>query len=262
LRSAWKNSWCAACSRDRDQLRTTSGDAAPDDFTLFLQFLVRLSANTAGGGLCAHYNQAGGVFRAFAKGSITTANQRQSVTQLLNRSAGSGRGSAADELLAIVYDELRSLASSFFRDQKPSNTLQPTALVHEAYLKLVDQSIKWESRNQFFVVAAKAMRSILVDHARSKGRLKHGGGRSRVPLDDNDATPASIDEPTMLAIDEAMTRLAEFDQRKAKLVELRFFGGLTADEAADALGIARSTAAEEWRVARAWLYAQLQDEAS
>lgn len=159
-----------------------------------------------------------------------------------------------------MYDELRSLASGFFRDQKPGDTLQPTALVHEAYLKLVDQSIEWRSRNQFFVVAAKAMRGILVDHARGKGRVKRGGDRRRVPLDGNDATPVAVDEPTMLAIDEAMTRLAELDQRKAKLVELRFFGGLTADEAADALGIARSTAAEEWRMARAWLYSQLRDD--
>jgi RNA polymerase sigma factor (TIGR02999 family) len=164
--------------------------------------------------------------------------------------------------LAIVYDELRSLASGFFRDQKPGNTLQPTALVHEAYMKLVDQSIEWQSRNQFFVVAAKAMRSILVDHARAKCALKRGGEHKRVPLNDVDQTPAELDEPMVLAIDDAMTRLARLDERKAKLVELRFFGGLTADEAADALGIARSTAAEEWRMARAWLYAQLQDDRS
>ena len=127
-------------------------------------------------------------------------------------------------------------------------------------MKLVDQSIEWQSRNQFFVVAAKAMRSILVDHARAKGALKRGGEHRRVPLNDVDRTPAELDEPMVLAIDEAMTRLAALDERKAKLVELRFFGGLTADEAADAMGIARSTAAEEWRMARAWLYAQLQDD--
>ncbi|MCI0629614.1 MAG: ECF-type sigma factor [Phycisphaerales bacterium] len=177
---------------------------------------------------------------------------------MLNRAA-QGKPSAADELLALVYDELRSLASGFFRDQKPGNTLQPTALVHEAYMKLVDQSIEWQSRNQFFVVAAKAMRSILVDHARAKRSLKRGGEHHRVPLNDADQTPAELDEPTVLAIDEAMTRLAKLDERKAKLVELRFFGGLTADQAADALGIARSTAAEEWRLARAWLYTQLHD---
>lgn len=191
---------------------------------------------------------------------------QQTITQLLNRAAASNdgsKGSAANELLAIVYDELRSLASGFFRDQKPGNTLQPTALVHEAYLKLVDQSIQWQSRNQFFVVAAKAMRSILVDHARRKGALKRGGeAPKRVSL--NDFTPqltkgAALDEVTLLAIDEAMSRLAKFDERKARLVELRFFAGLTSEEAADALGMARSTAAEEWRIARAWLYSELAD---
>jgi RNA polymerase sigma-70 factor, ECF subfamily len=193
--------------------------------------------------------------------------QQQTVTQLLNRAAiaGSpGSSSAAAELLPIVYEELRSLASGFFRDQKPGNTLQPTALVHEAYLKLVDQSIDWHSRRQFFAVAAAAMRSILVDHARRKGALKRGGGANgkRVPLHHADATPVTLDEPTILAIDEAMSRLAELDPRKAKLVELRFFAGLTSEEAAEALGIARSTAAEEWRVARAWLYTELRDDPS
>lgn len=185
---------------------------------------------------------------------------------MLNRVASEDRthpdgGSAAAELLAIVYDELRSLASGFFRDQKPGHTLQPTALVHEAYLRLVDQSIEWQNRNQFFVVAAKAMRSILVDHARTRGREKRGGSFKRIPLNEADATPAMVDESTVLDIDEAMIRLAELDERKARLVELRFFGGLTSEQAADALGISRSTAAEEWRMARAWLYAQLQDDA-
>ena len=191
---------------------------------------------------------------------MPTEQQHRTVTQLLQRVAvAPSNDSAVAELLAIVYDELRMLASSFFRGQKPGNTLQPTALVHEAYMKLVDQSIQWQSRNQFFVVAAKAMRSILVDHARAKSTDKRGGGRQRIPLDHADATPVELDSPTVLAIDEAMTRLAAMDERKAKLVELRFFGGLTAEEAADALNIARSTAAEEWRLARAWLYTQLQD---
>ena len=200
-------------------------------------------------------------------------DQQHTITQLLNQAAAhrakedGSKGSAANELLAIVYDELRALASGFFRDQKSGNTLQPTALVHEAYLKLVDQSIEWSSRNQFFVVAAKAMRSILVDHARSKNALKRGGPEvTREPL--SDETPAgqsrygsnvALDDNTVLAIDEAMSRLAQLDERKAKLVELRFFGGLTSEQAADALGIARSTAAEEWRVARAWLYNELRD---
>jgi RNA polymerase sigma factor (TIGR02999 family) len=159
-----------------------------------------------------------------------------------------------------VYDQLHSLASAFFRDQRPGNTLQPTALVHEAYLRLVDQTgIDWSGRNQFFALASKAMRSILVDHARGKGALKRGGSHQRIPLNEADHTPAGLDDLTVLAIDEAMTRLAALDERKARLVELRFFGGLSGDEAADVLGIARSTAAEEWRMARAWLYRELGD---
>ncbi len=195
---------------------------------------------------------------------------QHTVTQLLNRAAASpadsgvSDGSAATELLPIVYEELRSLASCFFRNQAAENTLQPTALVHEAYLKLVDQSIDWQSRRQFFAVAATAMRSILVDHARRKRAAKRGGpsggaaAKSRVPLEQVDGT-AALDDATILAIDEAMTRLADLDERKARLVELRFFAGLTSEEAAETLGIARSTAAEEWRIARAWLYSQLKD---
>lgn len=191
--------------------------------------------------------------------------KQHTVTHLLHRAANfseadrSDGGSAAAELLPIVYQELHSLASGFFRDQKAGNTLQPTALVHEAYLKLVDQSIEWQSRKHFYLIAASAMRSILVDHARHKGSLKRGGDRHRIPLTDADQTPVALDDPTILAIDEAMVRLADLDERKAKLVELRFFAGLTSEEAADALGISRTTASEEWRVARAWLYSQLKE---
>lgn len=158
---------------------------------------------------------------------------------------------------------MRGLAAAWFRDQKPGHTLQPTALVHEAYVKLVDRppgdGQSWSGRAQFFALAASAMRSILVDHARSRNRLKRGGGQQRVPLEQADQTPATLDEATVLAINEAMTRLEALDPRKAKLVELRFFGGMSADEAAEILGIARSTAAEDWRMARAWLSAQLQE---
>jgi len=185
-------------------------------------------------------------------------DQQQTVTRLLNR-AVSGRGSAAAELLPIVYEELRRLAAAFFRDQKAGGTLQPTALVHEAYLKLVDQSIQWSSRNQFFVVAAKAMRSILVDHARGKNRKKRGGGRQRLALSADPSSPDTDDLP-IDAIDEALTRLAELDERKARLVELRFFGGLTLQQAADVLGLSRTTASEDWRMARAWLYNELKED--
>jgi RNA polymerase sigma factor (TIGR02999 family) len=191
-------------------------------------------------------------------GESEAPTQHQTVTQLLNEAAG-GHDSAIARLLPIVYDELRSLAASYFRDQKPGHTLQPTALVHEAYAKLVDQTqIEWASRQQFFAVAASAMRSILVDHARGKGRLKRGGEFRRISLDQAENSASAADDSTVLAVDEAMTKLAGLDERKARLVELRFFGGLSCDEAADALGIARSTAAEDWRMARAWLYRELQ----
>ncbi|MBK8913176.1 MAG: sigma-70 family RNA polymerase sigma factor [Phycisphaerales bacterium] len=182
----------------------------------------------------------------------------QTVTRLLHRAAD-GHATAAQELLPIVYQELRALAASLFRDQKPGNTLQPTALVHEAYLKLVDQAIDWSGRSQFFVVAAKAMRSILVDHARGRNRDKRGGGRQRVTLSADPAAPDAQELPVEL-IDAALTRLAELDDRKARLVELRFFGGLSLEQAADTLGVARSTASEDWRMARAWLYNELREQ--
>jgi RNA polymerase sigma factor (TIGR02999 family) len=187
------------------------------------------------------------------------------VTRLLREVGSSPEcegGLAASELLPIVYEELRALAAGVFRDQKAGGTLQPTALVHEVYLKLVDQSIDWESRRQFFAVAAVAMRTILVDHARRRNAQKRGGDRQRIPLGDAEKTPSTLDDETVLAIDDALTRLAQLDARKARLVELRFFAGLTGDEAAEALGIARSTASEEWRVARAWLYNELRSDRS
>lgn len=186
--------------------------------------------------------------------------QAITVTQLLERAAA-GSESASVELLSRVYEELRGLASAMFRDQRPGGTMQPTALVHEAYLKLVGQEIEWVSRGQFFVVATKAMRSILVDHARARGRAKRGGGWQRVSIDAAGETPAPEGGGVPVeAIDAALVELAELDERKARLVELRFFGGLTGEQAADVLGIARSTAAEEWRVARAWLHQRLREE--
>ena len=191
--------------------------------------------------------------------------QQETVTRLLNGVAH-GEAAAAEELLPMVYDELRSLAAALFRDQKAGHTLQPTALVHEAYMKLVGRAdIQWSSRNQFFVLAAKAMRSILVDHARGKNRLKRGGGWQRVSIDV--AEPAAEGkargrEPLdILALDEAVAGLAELNDRHARLVELRFFGGLDEANAAEVLGISRSTAAEDWRLARAWLKLRLRGSA-
>lgn len=186
--------------------------------------------------------------------------KQQNATQLLNRASG-GEVAAAADLLPLVYDELRALAEHFFRNERASHTLQPTALVHEAYMRLVDSdAIEWKSRAQFFVIAAKAMRNILVDHARSRGRQKRGGGWQELTLDaverDFNAGDGAkaID---MLALDEALERLAKMDERKARLVELRFFAGLSSEDAARLLDISRTTAAEDWRMARAWLHREL-----
>ena len=175
------------------------------------------------------------------------------VTRLLD-DAVAGDPNAAAELLPLVYDELRKLAAARLADEKPGQTLQPTALVHEAYLRLVGgaQPDGWNGRGHFFAAAAEAMRRILVDVARRKQSLKGGGGRRREDLDR--AAPA-VGGPDLdlLALDEALARLEQRDPRKAQLVKLRFFAGLTIEQAARALGIATSTADEDWAYARSWL---------
>ena len=182
------------------------------------------------------------------------------VTRLLAAAAG-GESGAAAALLPLVYDELRRLAAAYFREERANHTLEPTALVHEAYVKLVDQtSIKWRSRGQFYVVAAKAMRNILVDHARGRNRQKRGGGWDRIGLEVAGAETPEESRIDLVALDEALGRLSEVDERKARLVELRFFAGLTSEQAADILGISRTTAAMEWRMTRAWLYRELGDD--
>jgi RNA polymerase sigma factor (TIGR02999 family) len=167
---------------------------------------------------------------------------------------------AADQLLPLVYGQLRSMASAYFRRQPANHTLQPTALVHEAFVQLVGRDIDWQSRAHFLAVSAVAMRDILVDHARRRQAAKRGGGRRRVTLcDPVDAAGAPCDA---LDIDEAMRALAELNPRQARVAELRFFGGMTVIEAAHVLGISKSTVEEEWRFARAWLSARLCDEDS
>jgi RNA polymerase sigma factor (TIGR02999 family) len=165
---------------------------------------------------------------------------------------------AAEQLLPLVYAELRKPAAQRLAQEAPGQTLQATALVHEAYLRLVegDKVRRWDSRRHFFAAAAKAMRRILVDNARRKGRPKHGGGRKRVHLDEGAAV---AEEPAddLLALDEALTRLAAEEPAKAELVKLRFFAGLMTVEAAQALGISVATAERYWTYARVWLYAEL-----
>ena len=165
---------------------------------------------------------------------------------------------AAGELLPLVYDELRRLAAHKLAGEKPGQTLQATALVHEAYLRLVDDARerRWDSRGHFFAAAAEAMRRILVDGARRRGAGKRGAGLGRIDLPDL-AGPAKDDPVDLLALDEALTRLEALHPEKAEVVKLRFFAGLSLEETAQALGVARATAQRHWAFARAWLFGQL-----
>jgi RNA polymerase sigma factor (TIGR02999 family) len=179
------------------------------------------------------------------------------VTQLLD-AAAAGDPKAAAELLPLVYDELRKLAAARMAEEKPGQTLQATALVHEAYLRLVgrDANSHWNSRGHFFAAAAEAMRRILVEIARRRNRAKRGGGRQRVGLDEL-MTRSSGDLEIILDVDEALDHLARSDPQAAELVKLRFFSGLTGDEAAVALGISPRAADFLWAYARAWMFERL-----
>jgi RNA polymerase sigma factor (TIGR02999 family) len=179
------------------------------------------------------------------------------VTRILS-AIEQGDPRASEQLLPLVYDELRKLAAAKLAQEKPGQTLQATALVHEAYVRLVDvdKAQEWDSRGHFFAAAAEAMRRILVDHAREKGSAKRGGTLKRLDIDAVDlATEATPDQ--LLAIDDALAKLAREDPSAAKLVELRYFAGLTVDEAGKALGMATATAYRHWNYARAWLHGEL-----
>jgi RNA polymerase sigma factor (TIGR02999 family) len=181
------------------------------------------------------------------------------VTRILN-ALDQGDPHAAGELLPLVYEELRRLAAAKLAQEKPGQTLQATALVHEAYLRLVDADAErhWNGRGHFFAAAAEAMRRILVESARRKQRIRHGGGRQRLDLDE----ACAVTEPPaadLLALDEALTRLAAQAPLRAELVKLRFFAGLTMAEAAQVLGISLATAERHWTFARTWLFAELAD---
>ncbi len=180
------------------------------------------------------------------------------VTQLLE-AARSGSTDAVNQLLPLVYDELRRIATDYLSHERSDHTLQPTALVHEAYLRLVNQrTAGWNDRAQFFGVAAKAMRRILVDRARMHKAAKRGGGAAKLELDE---AVANFEERAMdlVALDEALEKLAEIDERKARVVELRFFGGLTAPEAAKVLDCPLRTIERDWTLAKAWLRAEISE---
>jgi len=183
----------------------------------------------------------------------------QEVTTLVNLSQA-GDASAGQRLMEAVYEELRRLAGAYLAHQNASHTLQPTALVHEAFIKLIDHDhAKWNGRAHFFAVAAKAMRHILVDHARARKADKRGGDWSRVTLD---AALMNVNNKGVdtLIVNEALEELAKLDERQSRVVELRFFGGLAVEEVAEVLGVSKSTVEAEWRMARAWLSRRLGEE--
>ena len=184
--------------------------------------------------------------------------QKSEVTILLDR-ISRGDGKAPEELLPLVYDELRRLAQGYMQNERGDHTLQATALVHEAYIRLVDwEKVSWQNRAHFFAMAASVMRKILVDHARQKKAQKRGFGR-RLALDE--AISFSLaQEVDLIGLDEALKSLAKFDEMQAKVVELRFFGGLTIEETAHALGVSPATVKRERTVAKAWLYQRLKGE--
>jgi RNA polymerase sigma factor (TIGR02999 family) len=182
------------------------------------------------------------------------------VSEILS-AAATGDPHAAQQLLPLVYDELRRLAAQKLAREAPGQTLQATALVHEAYVRLVDQehAQQWNSRGHFFAAAAEAMRRILIERARHKRGVKAGGGRHREELPEI-AAPETVSGVDLQSLNEALHKLASQDRRKAELVKLRFFAGLTIDEAAQALGISTSTADNDWAYARCWLRLELQSE--
>ena len=177
------------------------------------------------------------------------------VTRILNElTAGDSR--AASRLLPLVYEELRGLAGSYLARERKDHTLQPTALVHEAFLRLVGQAdARWESRAHFYRVAALAMRRVLVNHARDRGRLKRGGGAHRVTLDDAEDWQTPPED--LVALDEALTRLGEFDERKVQVVQLRYFGGFTVEQVSRILAISPAQVKRDWSTARAFLLREL-----
>lgn len=184
------------------------------------------------------------------------APKQVDITQLLLQWGG-GDASALDELMPIVYAELRRIARRFMRRQSPNNTLQTTDLVNEAYLRLIDSSrVNWQGRTHFFAVSAQLMRRILVDAARRRNSQKRGGGQVRVTLDDR-LDIADVDGTDVVALDEALKRLAQLNPRHSQIVELRYFGGLTEDQVADLLSISPRTVRRDWSLAKAWLYREL-----
>ena len=178
------------------------------------------------------------------------------VTVLL-RAWGGGDEQALERLTPLVYQELHRIARGYMARERPNHTLQTTALVNEAYVRLVDiRKVNWQDRAHFFAICARVMRRILVDHARSRGYLKRGGAKASIQLEEA-ATVAWSPDTNILELDEALTRLSALDPRKGQVIEMRFFGGLSVEETAEAIGISPETVMRDWKLARAWLYREL-----
>jgi RNA polymerase sigma factor (TIGR02999 family) len=184
-----------------------------------------------------------------------TPSARETVTQLLQELSG-GDQQALNRLVPLVYEQLRTLAARFLRSERPDHTLRATALVHEAYMHLVNADLTWQDRRHFYAVAARVMRRILVDHARAQKRQKRGGGAAQIPLDEAVLVGPDI-SPDVLNLDESLQRLSALDGRKAQIIELLFFGGLTYEEIAGVLDISPATVHRELKMAKAWLYRDL-----
>lgn len=181
----------------------------------------------------------------------------QQLTQMLIQ-LSEGNAQMVDDILPLIYDELRRLAGNYLRRERSDHTLQPTALVHEAYIKLIDQTqVKWQNRAHFFGIAANIMRRILVDYARQHKAEKRGGAAEKMPLEEEILIVSEGKSAELLALDEALENLAKMDPQKSKIVELRYFGGLSVEETAEVLGVSEITVKRHWRMAKAWLYGQL-----
>lgn len=184
-------------------------------------------------------------------------NQTHQITRML-REWSDGNQTALEELMPLVYQELHTQAARYLRRERSNHTLQATALINETYLKLIDQrEVDWQNRTHFFAISANLMRRILVDHARTKKREKRGGSNEELPLEDVTVVINGETNVDLIALDEALNRLTKIDERQVQVVELRYFSGLSLEETAAALKISRSTAAEDWAMAKAWLRREL-----
>ena len=191
---------------------------------------------------------------------MTTSNSPEGMTRLL-LDWSEGNQAALNELIPLIEQELHRIAHQFMNRESPGHTLQTTALVNEAYLRLIDQnSVRWQNRAHFFAIAARTMRRILIDYARKSARAKRGGKARKISLDDVAVVVSHEQSAELVALDEALERLAARDPRRGRVVELRFFGGLNTDEVAEVLGISPNTVTRDWNMARAWLARELRHE--